>query len=201
MPDYQSLVETKLEPVGASGNDIIYRCPKCEDHSGHLYVNYDREYWHCFKCDAGGKRIESLLKVLNINADFDYERLYTEHTKALDDILSIKMIDEKFVMVDYSTDLDILTEYYKQHTAPLSMKAYNYLIERGLTPQLIQKSCMVEGISRYGEMIHIKGKDYIGRDYSGRVMIPSLRRDGRISFYVARDYIGDKKNKAFLSYF
>lgn len=195
MADYQGLVESKLEPVGMSGQDIVYRCPSCDDHSGHLYVNYNKGYWHCFRCDAGGKRIESLLKLLNIDVNFDYDRLYTEHHSALEEILSSPKIREEDVLHDYSTDLEVLTAYYQGHIAPLSPRAYQYLLDRGMTPELIQKSCMAEGISRYGEVFKFKGKEYLGRDYSGRIMIPSLRRDGRISFYVARDYIGDKKSK------
>lgn len=195
--DFQSMVERKLEPVGRSNNDIIYRCPYCEGEtgSGHLYVNYDKEYWHCFKCNIGGKRMESLLKALHIDISYDYQKLYNEQEKELDAIISPlkkKVINK---LVDYSTDLGALTEYYQKHTKPLSEVAWNYLLSRGLTPDIIIRLQMKEGVNRYGEIISCKSKDYIGRDYSGRIMVPSLRRDGKISFYVARDYIGDKPAK------
>lgn len=194
--DFRSLIETKLEAVGKSNNDIIYRCPLCDDKSGHLYVNYDREKWHCFKCDAGGKTLSNLLKILNISIDFDYSKLYSEQDKELEDILSMKKTPKRESdAVDYSTDLEVLTEYYRQHTMPLSLNAYNYLLNRGLTPYLISRAGMTEGLNRYGDIIVIKNKEYIGRDYSGRIMVPSMRRDGLISFYVGRDYIGDKPAK------
>ena len=192
--DFQSLVETKLDPIGASSNDIIYRCPLCDDSSGHLYVDYDKEYWHCFKCDAGGK-IASLLRILQIDIKYDYSKLYSEVSKELDEIIDNKKSRIQTSIKDYSTDLTVLTEYYNQHTKPLTLTAYDYLINRGLTPSLISRYQMREGVDRYNHSIRIKDKEYAGRDYSGRIMIPSLRRDRLISFYVGRDYIGDKAAK------
>lgn len=195
--DFQSLVERKLEPVGTSNKDVIYRCPQCEGDSGsgHLYINYDKGYYNCFKCAFRGRRIESLLKYLNIDVDYDYSRIYSEQDKELDDIISPK---KKFVgekIVDYSTDLDALTEYYQMHTKPLSDGATQYLLDRGLLLETIRNLNIREGINRYGESLRFKSQELIGRDYSGRIMVPSLRKDGRISFYVGRDYIGDKPAK------
>jgi len=197
MYDYQSLVERKLAPKGVSGKDSIYACPLCEseDTGHHLYVDYSKGYWHCFHCDAGGKRIESLLKLLNISVDYDYEILYNEQDERLEDIFSLKSTKKSLDLVDYSTDLEILTEYFRLHTSSLSESAYLYLKSRGLDDSIIYSLGIKEGRSRYGEDIVIKNKSYIGRDYSGRIMIPSLRKDGLISFYVGRDYIGDKSPK------
>lgn len=192
--DFQSIVERKLEPVGTSNRDIIYRCPQCEgdSSSGHLYVNYDKGYYHCFKCNLSGKRIEGLLKVLHIDIDFDYSKIYDDQVSELDSIISLK--DSKEIedteILEYSTDLQVLTSYYYLHSTSLSDKAFQYLIHRGLSPQLISKLEMREGLNRFGEKFNIKGYDLLGRDYSGRIMIPSLRRDGLISFYLGRDYLG-----------
>lgn len=197
MMDYQSLVERKLEPVGQSNNDIIYRCPYCEGDtgSGHLYVNYDKNYWHCFKCNLGGKRMESLLRALHIDISYDYQKLYSEVDKELDDIISSKKSKRIERVVEYSTNIEALTQYYIAQTKPLSQEAYQYLLNRRVSQEMIQVLQIREGINRYGENIKISDKDYLGRDYSGRIMVPSLRKDGLVSFYVARDYIGDKAAK------
>lgn len=196
--NYQSMIENKLHPQGQSGNEIIYACPNCEDlDSGHhLYVNYDKNVWHCVKCGAGGRRLTSLLKLLNLSVDFDYESLYTEQDKSLDDIISMKKTTpQKDKIVDYSTDLTVLTEYYLNHIKYLSPEAYAYLRSRGLSDYLISSLGLMEGINRYGDKINIKGKVYDGRDYSDRIMIPSLRKDNLISFYLGRDYKGTRSNK------
>lgn len=196
MVDFQSLVERKLTPTGLSGSDIIYPCPKCEDlNTGHhLYVNYNKGYWHCFHCNSGGKRIESLLKALNIDVNYDYGKLYDEREKELDNIIS-PVVKKKSKKVEFSTDLNILTEYFNIHTTTLSMVAYNYLLSRGLSPEMIARLNIREGLNRYGEVIDIGYKKVDGRDYSGRIMVPSMRKDHLISFYVARDYTGYKENK------
>lgn len=196
MPDFQSLVEMKLEPVGKSNNDVVYRCPRCDDQSGHLYVNYDKGYFNCFKCSLGGKKIEGLLKVLQIEIGYDYEKLYSEQESELDSIIAIRDKKPKIVdIVEYSTDLTTLTAYYSYHVSPLSTSAYNYLLNRGLSQEQIVKLSVGEGVNRYGEKIIIGNKEFIGRDYSGRIMVPSRRRDGLISFYVGRDYTGTKEPK------
>lgn len=193
------MIETKLEPVGNTSNDTIYLCPECDDKSGHMYVNYDKNYWHCFRCGIGGKRLESLLRLLRLEVNYNYEKLYSEQDKELDSIISMKSnnnykkVEEN--LVDYSTDLEILTEYYYLHTKDISESAYFYLKGRGMSDNSIRRLGIREGVSRYGESIIIKGSEFEGRDYSGRIMVPSLRRDGLISFYVGRDYVGDKQAK------
>ena len=196
MVDFQGLVERKLTPTGMSGSDIIYPCPKCEDlHTGHhLYVNYDKGYWHCFHCNSGGKRIESLLKALNIDVNYDYSKLYDEREKALESIIA-PVVKKRTEKVDYSKDIRILTEYFDLHTMPLSIPAYNYLLSRGLSPEMIERLDIREGISRYGEILDFKWSKIEGRDYSGRIMVPSMRMDNLISFYVGRDYTGNKEPK------
>ena len=196
--NYQSLLERKLEPQGASGDEVVYICPnpECDDKSGHLYVNYMNNRWHCFKCGRGGYRLESLMKLANIAIDFDYSKIYNEADEELDNILSMRnTVLEKKEIVDYSTDLEVLTEYYNMHTSQLSSNAYSYLLSRGLTPSLIEKLQLREGVNLYGKVIRIRYKEFKGRDYSGRIMIPSLRRDGLISFYLCRDYTGNRNPK------
>ena len=197
MTDFQSLVEQKLEPVGKSNNDVIYRCPYCEGStgSGHMYVNYDKNYWHCFKCNMGGKRMESLLRALHIDISYDYAKLYSDRDKELDSILGSKKPKKVESILEYSTNLGVLTEYFSLHTKELSNAALHYLLSRGVSLEFIRALGMREGVNRYGEKIKISGIECLGRDYSGRILVPSLRRDGLISFYVARDYIGDKPAK------
>lgn len=196
--DFQSLIETRLEPVGNSGKDVIYRCPNCEGDlgSGHLYINYEKEYFHCFKCDFAGKSLDKLLKFLNINANYDYSKLRDDRDSILDSIiLNTQSVEIPKTIVEFSTNLQVLIQYYNYHTAPLSPSAYQYLYNRGLTNDMIQYLGMREGVNHYGEELQVGNQKILGRDYSGRILVPSLRKDGTISFYIGRDYIGDKSAK------
>jgi len=196
--DYKILVESKLTPVGINGDDVIYRCPVCEavKGSGHLQVNYKINKYNCFKCDVGGSDIKNLLHLLKVDVSMDYDALYSSYEKKLDNIISSKSAKKQVTTIkDYSRDLKVLTSYYDQHTKPLTPVARSYLISRGLTDDIIMKLRISEGVNRYNEIIKINNKEYLGRDYSGRVMVPSIYEDNTISFFVGRDYTNTKNNK------
>lgn len=36
-------------------SEAIYYCPFCEDGKGHLYLNFDKDVYNCFKCGMKGK--------------------------------------------------------------------------------------------------------------------------------------------------
>ena len=199
--DYQSLIEHKLVPQGSSGSETIYPCPFCEDiNTGHhMYINYNSNKWHCFKCERGGRTLDSLLKRLGMSVEIDYDRYYNETSdrldtelKELNKSLNVSLEQYKF---DYSYDLDITTIYFQNHIQPLSLQAQQYLLNRGLSYENMNNFRLYEGKDNRGKIIHIKGKDYVGRNYSGRIMIPSMRRDNRVSYYLARDYKNIYKNK------
>lgn len=195
MVDFQSLLERRLDPVGVSGNEVIYLCPECDDKSGHLYVNFDKNVFNCVRCRYSG-RLPKLIRKVGLDLSQDYDKLYSEQEIELDKIIQCKSrptLDTS--LYEYSTDLSVLTDYYKLHTKPLSYEAYSYLKDRGLLDYTINKLNICEGVNRYGETLSVRGRSIIGRDYSGRVMVPSMRRDGLISFYVGRDYIGGKRSK------
>jgi len=196
---YQTLVESKLDPVGESGDNVIYRCPQCERHtgSGHLYVNYKKNVYNCFKCNLSGRDIRRLLYEIGYsresisNAPIDL--ITMSKNKSVDPLSMIDdiLVPKKKVLQDYSMDLRVLTSYWMNHTKQLSIDAYEYLLSRGVTDQQILQYNIREGIDRSGEELKIYHKSYIGRNYSGRIIVPSIHKDdGLISFYVARDYLG-----------
>lgn len=193
---YQPLVERVLTPVGTSGEDIIYLCPRCNDKSGHLYVNYHKGKYNCVRCGQfKGRSIYNLLKELNLQPDFDYDSLDGDYDKRLDEVLRLTDKPAAITKVPYSTDLSTLRAYYDYHTTSLSPLAISYLINRGVPLSVIQYYRFREGVNHYGETITINGTEYTCRDYSSRIMIPSLQKSGGISFYLARDYSGKKSAK------
>lgn len=198
MNNYQTLVESRLPVIGKSGNDLIYRCPRCEGDtgSGHLYVNYQKNKFHCFKCGFKGSSVVSLVTELGYKLEIDYEKLSSDTSKELDDIINGELeLSRSKRVVDYSRDLRRLTSYYRLHTKSLSNPAKNYLRNRGISDYFMEKYQLLEGVNNFGKTFNLFNQVVEGRDYSNRIMIPSLRRDGTISFYVGRDYTGMKKNK------
>lgn len=196
MASMQSLVESKLDPKGRTGEEIVYACPNCENHEEghHLQVNYRKGYFNCFKCEFGGKNLDKLLRKIGISTDFDYDILQSDYDKDLKEVLgmgepTISRVEEE-KSVDYSYDLDVATAWFYEHAQPLTPVALNYLINRGMTMTQILKLKLMQGVNRYGQKIHIKGIEYEGRNYGNRILVPSNRKDGRISFFVARDFTG-----------
>lgn len=202
---YQSLVESFIEPVSETKKDIIYRCPFCEGAtgSGHLYINYDKNVYHCYKCDIGGRDIKTLLTRMgysfseNIpNSILSRQRDNTT-SKLMSVIGDLKKSREPEEKKDFSQDLSICTEYFLLHTQPLSPRAIQYLHDRGVTSEEIEVYGIREGINRRGQNLQIQGRVFRGNDYSERVLVPSLiRRDTiQVSYFVARDITGTKAQK------
>lgn len=203
---YQSLVESYLEPVAESHNDVIYRCPFCESSrgSGHLYINYDKNMYHCYKCDIGGRDIRTLLTKMGYSFKEDIPpsvliRDSSNIISRLDSITkSLKSPVSKVELKEFSRDLSICTEYFLAHTRELTYESRQYLLSRGLTDEEIQVYGIREGIDLRGKILTIGSNSYTGRDYSNRVLVPSLVRsdeDVKVSYYVARDMTGTKSNK------
>lgn len=197
MREYQTILETRLQIQGSTSTDTIYACPLCEDpdKGHHLYVNYDKGYFHCVRCGFGGRNLKKLFKFLRIDLNFDYESLYSNVQSELDAIISSGEKKINDTVVDYSKNLLTLTEYYNLHTKQLSSEARHYLYSRNITDDIIDRLKIVEGVNRFGETFTINRGVYDGKDYSNRIMIPSLYKKDLITFYVGRDYTGLKPNK------
>jgi ribosomal protein L37AE/L43A len=55
--------------IGTSmkNDEQAHHCPFCHHHKKKLQINLKTQQWHCWVCDAKGKRIQRLLKRLNVN--------------------------------------------------------------------------------------------------------------------------------------
>jgi DNA primase len=80
MIDIQKTIkELGLRLYNDRGDECIYWCPLCGDHSthAHLNINQDEGKWHCFYCGRGHHDLEVLCKLLDrptVIADEDYRR-------------------------------------------------------------------------------------------------------------------------------
>ena len=56
--------------VGTSmkNDEQAHYCPFCHHHKKKLQINLKTQKWHCWVCDAKGKRIQRLLKRLNVDS-------------------------------------------------------------------------------------------------------------------------------------
>jgi ribosomal protein L37AE/L43A len=49
-------------------DEQAHYCPFCHHHKKKLQVNIKTQYWHCWVCDAKGRKIQRLLKRLHVDA-------------------------------------------------------------------------------------------------------------------------------------
>ena len=165
--------------VGTSlrGNEQAHHCPFCHHHKKKLQINLNTQQWHCWVCDAKGKKIQTLLKRLHT----DSKRIRKVFEIYGDDyIISSAPTEEEKVELRLPREFKSLLEKPKGLFNPIYKKSLQYAKNRGITK---------EDIIRY----NIGYCD--GGMYSGRIIIPSYDSDNRLNYFIARSVHSEEKFK------
>ena len=165
--------------VGTSlrGNEQAHHCPFCHHHKKKLQINLNTQQWHCWVCDAKGKKIQTLLKRLHT----DSKRIRKVFEIYGDDyIISSAPTEEEKVELRLPREFKSLLEKPKGLFNPIYKKSLQYAKNRGITK---------EDIIRY----NIGYCD--GGMYSGRIIIPSYDSDNRLNYFIARSVFDEEKFK------
>lgn len=163
--------------VGTSlkGNEQAHHCPFCHHHKKKLQVNLDTQQWHCWVCDAKGKKITTLLKKLQV----DSKRIRKIFEIYGDDYIVTTYTEEEKIELRLPNEFQSLLKIPKG-VNPLYRKVVHYAEQRGITR---------EDIIRY----NIGYCD--GGIYSGRIIIPSYDSDNRLNYFIARSVYDEEKFK------
>lgn len=163
--------------VGTSlkGNEQAHHCPFCHHHKKKLQINLDTQQWHCWVCDAKGKKISRLLRRLNVDSR-KLQRLYEIYD---DDYIVSGTSTEEKIELRLPMEFKSLLETPKGIN-PLYRKVVQYAKDRGITN---------EDIIRY----NIGYCD--GGMYSNRIIIPSYDSDGKLNYFIARSVFSEEKFK------
>ena len=170
-----------------------WNCPCCAEQKGvssdmkfNLEINIRKNVYHCWVCgDTNGTkgRLSSLFK------KYGSTDLYNEY---INEINSIKQSNlyrfnkDEFDFDDFEFDNELyLPNGFKKinYTDYSSKKAYEYLTERGITKDIIEKF----------------GIGYIGNEYNpdffmkNRIVVPSYDKFNELNYWVARDYTNKSK--------
>ena len=165
--------------VGTSmkGDEQAHHCPFCHHHKKKLQINLNTQQWHCWVCDAKGKKIQTLLKRLHVDA----KRIRKVYEIYGDDYIvsSISTKEEK-VELRLPSEFKSLLEKPKGLFNPTYKKAIQYAKERGITK---------EDIIRYNIGYCDSGI------YTNRIIIPSYDGDSRLNYFIARSVFSEEKFK------
>lgn len=163
--------------VGTSlkGNEQAHHCPFCHHHKKKLQINLDTQQWHCWVCDAKGKKITSLLKKLHV----DSRRLRKIYEIYGDDYIVSTSAEEEKVELRLPNEFRSLLKEPKGLN-PLFRKVKQYAEQRGITREDIIKYNI-----GYCDTGH----------YANRIIIPSYDSDGRLNYFIARSVYDEEKFK------
>lgn len=166
------LIISNLESVLGKGknsnnDNIAFHCPFCHHHKPKLEINLSLQHWHCWVCNASGRKISILYRKLNVAREkiAQIVKLFNEFeykpTKTTTDT----------PVVNLPTDYRPLWVFDKG--SPDYRNAINYLKQRGVTIYDILKYRI--GYCDTGE-------------YSGKIIIPSFDANGSLNYFVARAF-------------
>ena len=165
-----SLLDSVLGSSGKQKSDNIpYHCPFCNHHKRKLEVNIVTQHWHCWVCNAAGRKIHTLFRKLTVDRS-KFVRL----AELIEDV----QIKSKYT----STNTPVVTlplEYkslWEQRTDPEFRNAFHYLAKRGITLTDILKYRI--GYCDTGQ-------------YEGKIIIPSYDDAANLNYFVARAYYKD----------
>ena len=149
-----------------NNGDVWHKCPFCKHQRNKLSVNLLSEKWHCWHCNAKGRKLFSLLRKLNANA---------KQIDELNDILG----ESNYTIVSKKRDehvslpLEFIPLLHGNINSPPYKNAIHYLKSRGLSKLDILRHNI--GYAETGE-------------YSGMIIIPSYDDDGIVNYFVSRSF-------------
>jgi len=164
--------------VGTSlkGNEQAHHCPFCHHHKKKLQINLNTQQWHCWVCDSKGRKIQTLLRRLQVD-NRKIKKVYEIYGD--DYIVSTISTDEEKVELRLPSEFKSLLEKPKGLN-PLYKKVVQYAKDRNITK---------EDIIRY----NIGYCD--GGIYNNRIIIPSYDSDNRLNYFIARSVFSEETFK------
>ena len=165
--------------VGTSmkNDEQAHYCPFCHHHKKKLQINLKTQKWHCWVCDAKGKRIQRLLKRLNVDSR-KLKKIYEIYGD--DYVVYSKDTEEEKVELRLPNEFQSLLKVPKGKINPLYRKVLDYAKSRNLSKEDIRKYNI-----GYCDSGH----------YANRIIIPSYDLDNRLNYFIARSVYDEEKFK------
>lgn len=162
------LFDSALKFEGTYKGNRCYVCPFCGKDNGHFSINFDKGVYNCWVCGNHGS-VPTLIMKLGLHANFDYSILTDRGDNLLE---NVKKLNEppKVDKINYHK----IKEFFDSNTKDIGLMARYYLYQRGINNYYIEMYNIREGIN----------------NYANRVIIPNYNENGKLSYFVTRDYTG-----------
>jgi DNA primase len=172
----EALVELIEEIFGEHGlhypnkHQISVNCPVCDEgrNKHNLEINYGSGLFHCWSCGETESTHGTLNKLFNKYANKKQKKLYKILQPYDDDVKKPTIKKPKVVLPDNFTLFKDSHPVY-----PIRKQAYNYLKNRGVTDEMINK---------FGIGFCDKGS------HAGRIIIPSYDKKNELNYYIGRSW-------------
>ena len=148
-----------------NNGDVWHKCPFCKHPKNKLSVNIISEKWHCWHCNAKGRKLFMLFRKCNAS-----KKQIEQLNEALGE--NVKIVSKKRDE-HVSLPLEFIPLLNGNTNSPHYKNAIHYLKKRGLTKIDILRHNI--GYAETGE-------------YSGMIIIPSYDSEGIVNYFVSRAF-------------
>lgn len=184
------LGESKQGRYDSSLNQYQFNCPFCaEDEGGpdgkyNLEISFELLVYKCWKCEHSG----SLSRLIKRFGGASAAREYRELAESLRSSKYYSLTDEEKIVLDREAKTLRLPETFKKINISTcrDRRLVQYLKKRGINQRIINKFQM--GYCEWSN-------DPDLRPWSNRLVVPSYDENGRLNFFVGRDFLPKKANK------
>ena len=167
-----------LGPYRSTGDELLFRCPKCNHHKNKLSVNLNKNVFKCWICDYRSNNIARLVRRFG---NPQQKTTWSELTGQIDIGQFESIIESLFPETEEEIPITVelpneFVSLANKDNSALSIKAKNYLKSRGITDD---------------DILFWKIGFCPSGEYKGRIIIPSFNEGGDCNFFIARTYTGD----------
>lgn len=148
--------------------EYYWSCPFCHHHKPKLAINVAKGAWHCWVCNASGKKLLSLFRKLACSRE------------QIAELATILQEDIKYVQTDNVVANLVLPKEYLPLWQPNNLffykQALRYVTSRGLTA---------------GDILRYQIGYCSDGMYADRIIVPSFDANGKLNYFVGRSLYED----------
>ena len=163
------IIEDFLGGYQKSRDEFLFYCPKCKHHKPKLSLNFDKDVFKCWVCDYNGR---SIGRLVYFYGKPEHRELWKIELGIVD-MSEIDKPEAEEIFIDLPEEFISLTG---KQQSPLSLSARAYLKNRGTTQQ---------------DIVWWKIGYCPDGEYKNRIVIPSFDLEGKVNYFIARNYAGN----------